>query len=102
MRQYQNALHMLSRIQQRDAEWYYLSAVAHAGVGNRVMALNHAQEAVRLDPSNAEYQRLLNRIQQGGQEYRQAGQQQGFNMQGMGGSLLMCALAQMACCFCCR
>lgn len=102
IRQYQNALHMLSQIQQRDAEWYYLSALANAGVGNRVTALNHAQEAVRLEPGNGEYQQLLGRFQQGSFTYQQGGQSQGFDMRRLGCSLLQIVLAQMACLYCCR
>ena len=58
-RQYQNALRMLLQIEERDAEWYSLSSIANAGTGNRVTALSHAKEAVRLEPGNAEYQQLL-------------------------------------------
>ncbi len=101
-RQYQNALRILSQIQQRDAEWYYLSALSNAGIGNRVTALSHAKDAVRLDPSNPEYQQLLDQFQQGSFSYRQAGQGQGFDMQRMGRTFLMILLAQVACFFCCR
>lgn len=101
-RQYQNALRMLLQIEERDAEWYYLSSIANAGTGNRVTALNHAKEAVRLEPGNAEYQQLLDQLQAGGFAYRQAGQSQGFDMQRMGRSLLQILLAQLVCFFCCR
>ncbi len=101
-RQYQSALGVLSRIQGRDAEWYYLSAIANAETGNRVTALTHAKEAVRMEPGNIEYQQLLDQFQQGSFTYRQTGQSQGFDMKKMGRSLLGMALAQMACFFCCR
>lgn len=101
-RQYQNALHTLSQIQEHNAEWYYLSAIASAGAGNRVSALSHAKEAVRLAPGNTEYQQLLDQLQQGGFEYRQAGQSQGFDMRKMGNSFLGILLAQAVCFFCCR
>jgi len=101
-RQYQYALRILSQIQEREAEWYYLSAVSNAGIGNRVTALNHAQNAVRMKPGNQEYQQLLEQLQEGGFTYRQAGQSQGFDMQRMGRSLLQIMLAQAACFFCCR
>lgn len=101
-RQYQNALYILSQIEQRDAEWYYLSAIANAGIGNRVTALNHAKDAVRMAPGNMEYQQLLNQFQQGSFTYQQTGQSQGFDMEMMGRSFLQLMLAQMLCCFCCR
>lgn len=101
-RRYQDALRTLSQARAKNAEWYYLSGVANAGTGNRVTALNHAREAVRLDPSNPDYQELLDQFEHGGQAYRQQGQQRGFNMQTMGRSLLGIVLAQLLCCFCCR
>jgi molecular chaperone DnaJ len=102
MRQFGNALTILSRIQVRDAQWHYLSAVANAGLGNRVSALRYAQEAVRMAPGNTDYQRLLSQIQQGSFEYRQTGQRQGYDMENLGRSFLKIMLAQLVCCYCCR
>jgi molecular chaperone DnaJ len=101
-RQYQNALHILSQVTEHNAEWYYLSALANAGSGNRVTALNHAKEAVRMEPGNPEYNQLLDQFQQGSFSYRQEGQRQGFDMQRMGRTFLMMMLAQVACFCCCR
>ena len=100
-RRYGDALNLLSRLPQ-SAEWYYLSAIANFGAGNRVTALQHAQEAARLEPSNLEYQELLNQIQQGGAAYRQAGQSRGYDMGDLGSGFLKMLLAQLICCFCCR
>lgn len=101
-RQYGNALQLLARIPERDAGWYYLSALANAGIGNRVTALNHAQEAASMEPGNAEYRQLLGRFQQGSFTYWQTGQNQGFDMQRMSRGILQIMLAQLACLFCCR
>lgn len=101
-RQYQAALSVLSQLQDRDGQWYHLSAIANLGIGNRVTALSHAKEAVRIDPSNIEYRRLLERFQQGNYTYQQTGQRQGFPMWGAGRGLLKLLLAQILCCFCCR
>ncbi|GHU82804.1 hypothetical protein FACS1894196_1700 [Clostridia bacterium] len=101
-RQYWEAMRMLSQIPGKDAEWYYLSALANAGTGNRVTALTHAKDAVRMEPGNVEYQQLLDQFQQGGFTYQQTGQSRGFSMQGMGRSLLQIAIAQLFCLFCCR
>ena len=68
---YQQALNVLSTIQERNAEWYYYSALANAGLGNKITALNHAKTAAQMEPNNPEYQRLLEQIQYGGQAYRQ-------------------------------
>ena len=37
-RRYQDALNLLNRMNDRNAEWYYLSAAANAGIGNNVLA----------------------------------------------------------------
>ena len=101
-RQYQQAVHLLTEITERDAQWYYYSALANAGLGNRVVALNHAREAANMDPGNQEYQSLYAQFQQGGFTYQQAGSGFGFNMGNSQASLWQCCLAQLACWFCCR
>lgn len=100
--QYNQAIYTLSRIQNRTAEWYYYSAIANAGTGNRVTAMNHARTAVRMDPNNMEYQRLLNQFEQGSFQYRQTGQNYGFDMSNMGSSMMRLCLAQLLCLFCCN
>ncbi len=67
-RQFSQALNVLSSIDssERNAEWFYLSAIANYGAGNRITALNHVKEAVSIEPNNYEYQNLLNIIQNGG------------------------------------
>jgi molecular chaperone DnaJ len=64
----------------RSAEWYYISAAANLGVGNRITAQQHAQTAVNMEPGNLIYVSLLNRIQQNSAPYRQ-----NVNLQGLGG-----------------
>lgn len=98
--QYQQAINALGNSGQRDARWYYLSALAHEGLGNQVTALEHIRRAVSMEPDNREYLELLNRIEYGGSDYRrQAGNFGGFNMRvdpctGM----FLCYLAQFCCC----
>lgn len=100
--QYNDAWRVLSQMKDRDAEWYYLSALAQGGTGNRVTALSYAKDAVRLQPNNLEYQQLLRQFEQGSFTYRQRGQSRGFDMQTAGRSMLQLLLAQVVCCFCCR
>lgn len=100
--QYQQALHVLSQIDSRDAEWYYYSALANGGLGNRVTALNHARQAVQMDPGNFEYQSLLEQYQQGIFNYRETGQRHGYSMDGVGKTMMQLCLAQAFCMFCCR
>lgn len=100
--QYYQALVQLNEIAERDAEWYYLSAIANAGLGNRVNALNHAKEAVRREPDNAEYRDLLEQFEQGSYTYQTRGAGYGYDMRSAGTSLLRLCLAQACCWFCCR
>ena len=72
-RHYAEALHVLSNISDRTAKWYYYSAIANAGQGNRIVALEHARQACNMDPGNAEYETYLDELERGGNTYRQAG-----------------------------
>lgn len=65
----QEALNVLSRMQNRTAQWYYYSAVANARLGNQIMALEHAQQAVQMDPGNLQYRQLYMLLQQSGAAY---------------------------------
>jgi molecular chaperone DnaJ len=69
-RRYQEALSLLSGISNRSARWYYYSAVANAGIGNNIMASNHAQQAVNMEPNNPEYNNFLNQFQWQNQRYQ--------------------------------
>ena len=105
---YQEALNALGNCAQRDARWYYLSAIANSGLGNQVTALEHIRRAVSMEPDNQEYLSMLSRMENGGRVYRQqAGNYRGFTM---GGdpctSLCLCYLLNIFCCggrgmFCC-
>ena len=98
---YREALNVLNTIQQHTAQWYYYSAVANSGLGNNIVALDHAKRAVSMEPNNMEYQIFLQQLEGGGTRYR--------NMSGMYGSpinlgdnlcLKMCLL-NIACNLCC-
>lgn len=64
---------------QRDARWYYLSALANNGAGNTVTAADHIKKAMQKDPSNADYQRVQQQFQRAGQAYTQQGKARGFS-----------------------
>lgn len=51
--EFSDALELLNRMgmRERNARWYYLSGLANSGLGNKILALQHLQQAVRLDPS---------------------------------------------------
>ena len=60
---YREALRVLSEIQDKTAEWYYLSSIANYYTGNRITALNYAKTAVQMEPNNFRYQELLQQLQ---------------------------------------
>lgn len=109
-RRWQEALNALGNCQNKNARWYYLSALANDGLGNQVTALEHMRRAVSMEPDNQEYLWALSRMENGGSAYRrQAGNFGGFNFGGSPcGNLCLCYLAQLVCCggrvpflFCC-
>ena len=110
-RRFQEALNALQNDQNRDAQWYYLSALAHYGMGNQVTALEHIRRAVSMEPNNPEYLRTLSAMESGGYTYqREAGAYRGYVYGGSScGSLCLCWLIGKFCCginwlpciFCC-
>ena len=97
---FQEALNALNNSSDRNARWYYLSALANNGLGNQVTALEHIRRAVSMEPDNQEYLRMLNIIENGGAAYRQqAGNFGGFAMRSNPCmNLCLCYLCQMLCC----
>ena len=71
---YTEALHVLDSISNRNAQWYYLSALANARMGSNINAKEHARKAVELDPNNMQYRQLLSQLESGGQWYQDMGQ----------------------------
>lgn len=101
-RRYREALSALSNCADRNARWYYLSALANNGLGNQVTALEHIRRAVSMEPDNEQYLYTLNQLEHGGQAYRQqAGSYRGYSMRGNPcAGLLFCLLARFFCCYC--
>ncbi len=103
---YQEALNALNSAAERNARWYYLSALANDGLGNQVTALEHIRRAVSMEPDNQEYLRALDMLEGGGTSYRQqAGSFRGFTSTGGPcAPVCLCYAAQLFCCrgyFCC-
>lgn len=101
-RQYQAAVTRLQSIVSvsRDARWYYLSGVANHGAGNTILAAEHMQRAVQLDPNNQLYHTLLRQYRQAGQAYEHNAR--GYDTRAMDPSRLCMTLCflQMFCPFC--
>ena len=96
---FREALHALENSPEKNARWYYLSALAHDGLGNQVTALEHIRRAVSMEPDNMAYLQALDQIENGGAAYRQqAGNFRGFTMGGNLWQLCLCWAAQLFCC----
>lgn len=85
---YNEALYALSTIQTHSAEWYYLSAVANYGLGNRVTALNQISEAIAMAPNNPVYRDTLRQMQGTYQQYTQ--RSRGFGMPNLSSLNTLC------------
>ena len=70
MGQYQAAYNILVNIQERGADWYYLFAIANYGMGNSIAAMEAAEKACEMDPSNPQYRQLYAQLQQGRARYQ--------------------------------
>ncbi len=101
-RQYKEALHVLSEISERDARWYYCSAIANTGVGNNILALDHAKRASALEPTNLDYANLVRQLESGGQWYQSMSQDYGEPIWNPGKcccEILYCNMIVRCCCF---
>lgn len=67
---YRDAINVLNRMPNRSPQWYYLSAAANAGIGNNILARDHAGQAVNMAPGNPQYRQLLNQLEWAGQRYQ--------------------------------
>jgi molecular chaperone DnaJ len=98
---YNEALNVLSGMERKGAQWYYLSAIANNGLGNNVVALDHAKRAASMEPNRIEYRALVQQLQGGGAWYDQMSTPYG-GMSAMGDDVCcrLC-LANLICNMCC-
>ena len=78
-RRFREALTMLANINDRNAMWYYYSSVANMGMGNNIIAVEHAKQAAAMEPNNMEYVNYANQLQFRGQRYQTTGYGYGRN-----------------------
>ncbi len=83
----------------RNARWYYLSALTNYGMGNTMMAVEQIKRAIQLNPGNPVYAEALRGMQQTSQTYRQTGKQ--YQTSSAGNWCLEFCLLQLFC-WCCR
>lgn len=83
-RRFREALNVLAGISNRTAMWYYYSSVANMGIGNNIVAVDHARQAANMEPNNMEYVNYANQLQFRGQRYQTTGYGYGRNSYGTG------------------
>lgn len=83
-RRFREAINVLAGIQNRNAMWYYYSSVANMGMGNNIVAVEHARQAAAMEPNNMEYVNYANQLQFRGQRYQTTGYGYGRNSYGTG------------------
>ena len=100
---YKEARNVLDGMEEdkRSARWYYYSALAHAGLGNQVSALEHARKASSMEPSNADYRNLVNQFENGGSWYQQKQYTYGQPYSVGNGLCMKLCIANLLCNLCC-
>ncbi len=100
---YKEARNVLDGMEERarSARWYYYSALAHAGLGNQVSALEHARRAQAMEPGNRDYSALVYQFENGGAWYRQRQYTYGQPYMGGNGFCLKLCIANLLCNLCC-
>lgn len=88
-------------LHERNARWYYYSAIANSGLGNNVAALEHAKKAAAMEPDNGDYRNLAARFESGGSWYTQRQAAYGYPTMGGGNICLKLCIANMICNICC-
>lgn len=89
-RHFREALNVLANIHNRNAMWYYYSSVANMGIGNNLVAVEHAKQAAAMEPNNMEYVNFANQMQFRGRQYQNTGY--GYGRQSFGTGNLCCDL----------
>lgn len=70
---YKEAMNVLNDIDEHNARWYYLHAMANRGLGNMVNAKEDARMAHQLEPGNTEYAQFASAMENGTDWYADMG-----------------------------
>jgi len=76
---FQEAMNVLNQIPNRTANWYFLHAVANAGLGNNVAARSDAETACQMEPENERFRQLYSQLSGMGSWYQDAGRGYGYD-----------------------
>lgn len=103
MKQYAYANNTLMQILSvnRNARWYYLSALANYGMGNTMLAVEQIKRAMQMHPGNPVYEEALRSMQQTSYTYNQTGQDYKRQADGLGRMCMNFCALQMLCWCCC-
>lgn len=101
---YKEAVNVLNNMSasERNARWYYYSAVANQGMGNNIMAKQYAEQAVQMEPSNFQYRQFLQHLEYGGTWYTNMGSGYERPYASSGNWCLRMVLLNMFCNCCCH
>jgi len=77
-RHFREAMNVLGNLSNRNGRWYFLHALANAGLGNNISAEEDVQRAMELEPNNMQYRQLYQTLQNGGNWYESMGNGYGF------------------------
>lgn len=99
-RHFAEALNVLNSISNRNSNWYYLSAIANAGTGNNILALEQAKQALSMEPDNRQYANLVYQLESGGNWYQNMQNPYGNIYSGDNCCMKLC-LANLLCNMCC-
>ena len=100
---FNEAINILQNMSERSAEWFYLSARANVGLGNRSAALTYARQAAQMAPDNYEYAQLVANLEGNSNGYRQRSSSfGGMPLVNCPSPLLWCCLMNLFCNCCGR
>lgn len=99
---FREALNVLASVKNRTAQWYYLSALSNAGLGNNILAKQQAEQAARMDPGNMDYRFLVEQLSGNNTWYTNQEQSYGrpsVSRAGCCECLALTVLCNLCCCF---
>ena len=99
---YADALRILESVVGRRAAWYYWSARANMGLGNRLAALNDAKAAVSMAPDEPAFRELLSQLNASSRSYQQRSTQGNFASYLCSNPCLSICALNIFCNCCCR
>lgn len=104
MKQFQYANGILNSIvsRERNARWYYLSALVNQGLGNTLLAAEQIVKAIQMAPENMEYQKARQQLHRTEHTYNEAGQEFQKYAEGMNKLCMGFCATQFFFMFCCR